>query len=67
MQTPVYSTTGSYAAIAGVVVILLGKLGVNTDLATVLTIIGAIGAVYGIVKQYIDHKNLAKATNTPTA
>lgn len=64
--TPTYNQTGNYVTIAGVVVILLSKLGINTDLATIVTIIGAGVSVYGIIKQFIAHKALAKATNTPT-
>jgi hypothetical protein len=54
-----YSQSGNYTAIAGVIVLLLSKLGVSTDVATILTIGGAIVAVIGIIKQYLDHKNLA--------
>lgn len=59
-----YTQTGNYTALAGVAVLFLSKFGVNTDVATVLTIIGGIVAVVGVVKQFLDHKNLAIKTGS---
>lgn len=59
-----YNQSGSYTAIAGLAVLILSKFGLNTDIATILTIIGGIIALVGIIKQGIAHKNLAIQTGT---
>lgn len=56
------NTTGSYALFAGIIVLGLSKLGVNVDNGTVETVIGFVLAVYGGIKQYIEHRKLAVAT-----
>lgn len=54
-----YTQSGNYTALAGLAVLLLSKVGVSTDVATLMTIVGGVVALVGIVKQYIAHKNLA--------
>lgn len=56
---PQYSQLGNYTALFGLAVIVLSKFGVTTDTATLMQIVGAIFSLIGIVKQWIDHKNLA--------
>lgn len=60
-----YTQTGNYAAAAGLVVVLLAKFGVISDVDSIVAIFGGVGAFIGIVKQFIDHKKLAVATGTP--
>ncbi len=62
MNEDLYNQTGNYTALAGVVVILLSKVGVSTNVQTIITVIGGVVALVGIVKQYLDHKKLAVAS-----
>lgn len=57
------STTqlGNYTALAGLAVLLLSKVGINASIDDVLTIMGALVVLAGIIKQAIDHRNLAQA------
>lgn len=55
-----YDQSGNYTAIAGIVVFILSKLGVNATVSDILAVIGAIVSVIGIVKQFIAHRNLAR-------
>lgn len=54
-----YDQTGSYTALAGMVVIILTKVGIITDTTSVVTIIAGVVALYGIIRQFIAHKKLA--------
>lgn len=58
-----YSQNQNYIALASFVVLLSNKffpgLGITNDL--VITAIGAVGALYGVVKSIIDHKKLGRA------
>lgn len=55
-------------AIAGIVVMLLAKLfNINTDVATILTVIGGIGALVGVIKQIYTHATLKQAALTAGA
>lgn len=60
-----YSQSGSYMAIAGLVVAGLAKIGVVTDPASIVTIVAGIVALVGVIKQYIAHKKLAVAAGVP--
>jgi hypothetical protein len=59
--------TGTYTSIAAIVVFILSKFGINTTADTILTIISAVLLVVGLVKQAIDHKNLAKTMVNPAS
>ncbi len=54
-----YSQNGSYIAIASVIVMILSKFGIPTDAQTIITVITGAVALFGIIKQYQAHKNLA--------
>lgn len=58
----IYSQSGNYTALAGIVVILLSKLGINVDIATLMTIAGGVAALYGVYRQWVAHKDLAVVT-----
>lgn len=57
-----YNQTGSYLALAGVIVTVLTHFGIIVDTTSIVSVIAGIVALVGIVKQFISHKNLAKAT-----
>lgn len=57
-----YDQSGNYAVIAGIAVAILSKLGVSTDVSTIMTILAGILAIVGVVKQFIAHRNLAIKT-----
>lgn len=57
----VYSQNGNYLAIAGLGVVLLSKIGVSTDITTLMAVAGGVIGIIGIVKQFIAHKNIAVA------
>lgn len=54
-----YDPSGSYIAIAGFLVSILGHYGVVVASNDVVGIIAAIATIYGIVRQYMAHKSLA--------
>ena len=54
-----YQTSGSWTALAGVIALVLSKLGVNATVDTILAVIGGIVALVGIIKQYLAHRKLA--------
>ncbi len=56
-----YSQGSNVAALAGLILVILSKLGVTTDLSTVMAIIGGIIGLYGIIRQIIAHKSLKDA------
>lgn len=56
-----YTQNGNYIALAGIAVIVLSKFGVTADKETLMTIIGGVVSVIGIIKQFIAHKKLAKS------
>jgi len=58
-NTTLYSQSGNWTALAGVIALVLSKLGVNATVDTILAIIGGVVALVGIVKQYLAHKKLA--------
>lgn len=57
-----YTQNGNYLALAGLVVLMLSKLGLNVTVDTIMVVVGGIVALIGIVKQFIDHRKLAVAT-----
>ena len=57
-----YNTNGSWVAIAGFVVTALAHFGIFTDTNGVLSIIGGIVTIVGLVKQHTAHKKLAVAS-----
>ncbi len=62
--------SGSYIAIAGILVTILGRFGVVVATNDAVSIIAALVMIYGIVKQMVAHRNLAisaGATKSPTA
>lgn len=70
-MNPKPDTSGSYLAIAGVIVAGLAHYGIVTDVGSIATIIGAIVIITGIIKQMIAHKAVVAAVNaqplsTPT-
>lgn len=57
-----YSQKGSYVALAGFVVLILNKLGVNfIGSDTIEATIGAIVTLYGVAHQFYAHRELAKS------
>lgn len=54
-----YDASGSYIAIAGIVVSILGHFGVIVASNDVVGILAALATVYGIVAQLIAHRKLA--------
>lgn len=57
-----YDPTGSYIAIAGILVSILGHFGVVVANNDVVGVIAAIATVYGIVSQFLAHRKLALKT-----
>lgn len=51
--------TGSYVAIAGIVVSVLGHFGFSATIDEVAQVIGALGVIYGVIHQHIANKKLA--------
>ncbi len=62
MQTPAYDPSGSYIALAGFVVTLLGYFGILASASQIVQIIGGIAALYGIIASYLAHKKQAVAS-----
>lgn len=60
--TPTYDLSGSYVAIAGLVVAGLSSIGFIVDTNTIVTILAGAVALVGVIKQIIAHRKLAKAT-----
>lgn len=56
-----YDQTGSYTALAGLAVVILGKFGVVVASNDIIAIIAGIISIYGIYRQFIAHKTLAIA------
>lgn len=65
METANYS--GSITAIAAVVVTVLAKFGLNIQSGDVATILLAIIALIGIIKQMFDHKKVVNTVNEVVA
>lgn len=61
---PVYSNVGSYVTIAGLVVLVLNHFGITVVSSDVETIVGSIVTIYGVIHQYVSHRNLAITTGT---
>jgi hypothetical protein len=57
-----YNQTGVYVSIAGIIVSILGHFGISAESDSIAQVIGAGVIVYGLIKQYIEHKKLAVAT-----
>ncbi len=53
-----YTQAGNQLALAGLVVLVLSKLGVSADVSTVMTIFGGLLALVGIIKSFYTHKQL---------
>jgi len=62
---PKFDSSGTYVTVAGLVVSLAAHFGFSVSVSDVLTIIGAVVVVVGVIKQYTAHKNLAIVTGTP--
>ena len=54
-----YTQSGTYAAIAGILVSVLGHFGISSTVDDLAQVIGAVIVIVGIVRQAIAHKNLA--------
>ncbi len=54
MNTP--TLTGTYIAVAGVVVTVLTYFGINATVDQIASVIGAVAIVYGLVHQIVVHK-----------
>ena len=54
-----YDQSGNWTALAGVIALVLSKMGVNTTADTILAVIGGVVALVGIIKQYLAHRKLA--------
>lgn len=52
------SYTGTYTAIAALIVAGLAKFGIITQANDVVTIIAGLVALFGVLKQAADHKRL---------
>lgn len=61
------NTTGSWVALAGVVVTVLHYFGINATVDAIAQVIGSIIIVVGIVKQLFAHKRLAAVARTAGA
>lgn len=59
-----YSQTGNYVAIAGLAVTILAHFGVNITVDQIAGVIGGAVTLYGIIHQFIMHRNLAIATGS---
>jgi len=61
-MTPVFDASGSYTAVIAFVVGLINNyapfLGITTQ--SVVTVASAIVVLYGVYRQYVAHKALAK-------
>lgn len=64
-----YTQTGSYIALSGVLVAILGHFGIivspdvlGTFITDVVKLAGDIAIFYGIIHQYFAHRNLAIST-----
>lgn len=60
MDSGTYNTTGSWTALAGLIVMGLNAIGIITDANHVLQIGGGLIALAGLIKQAYDHRKLAK-------
>lgn len=54
-----YSQSGNYLALAGLVVMILGRFGVIVATNDIVTVFAAIVTIYGIIRQFMAHKTLA--------
>lgn len=54
-----YSQSGSYVAIAGILVSILGHFGVTATVSDIIQVLGAIAIIVGVIRQFILHKRLA--------
>ena len=58
----IYDTQGTYIALAGILVQLLAHYGVIVQSTDIVNAIGGLIVFVGIIKQFIAHKALAKAS-----
>lgn len=58
MDASTFTQSGNYTALAGLVVIIVAHFGGNTDVPTILTVIGGVVALIGIAKQMYTHSAL---------
>lgn len=58
MQTDINSQTGSYLALAGLIVLGLAKFGYVVQDTTIVTIISGLVALYGVVHQLVITKKI---------
>lgn len=61
MGSATYSPAGSYAAFAGTIVLILAHFGIITDVNSVISIIGSIVLVVGLIHQFLNHRKIASA------
>ena len=64
MTNQITDYSGSYIAIAGLVVSILGHFGVVVASNDVVGIIAALATIYGIGAQMVAHKKLAASVST---
>lgn len=57
-----YSQTGSYVALAGLIVMILGHFGVVVADNDIVGVLSAVATIYGIGHQFFAHRNLAIQT-----
>ena len=60
-STPTYDPSGSYVAIAGLIVSVLGYFHIVASASGIVAIIGGVAALYGIITTAINHKAVAVA------
>lgn len=52
--------TGNFIAFAGIIASILSHYGVDATTDQIISVIGAIAIVYGIIHQFFVTKNIAK-------
>lgn len=65
-MTPTYTQTGTFIAVAGIIVSILAHFGINATVDQVATAVSGIAVIYGVAHQAYAHYLLAKSTGTPT-
>lgn len=56
-----YSQNGSWIALAGIVVAALSHFGIVISQDNIITVVAGAVTLYGIIHQFITHRNLAVA------
>ncbi len=61
MQTNINSQTGSYIALAGIIVALLQRWDIIVDENAIVTVLAALAIIYGWIHQFIVTRKIKKA------